>query len=65
MLDLMGAGQAPAKICSGSLRGKPLPHLVEETVTEVADKLAETWRTGIVKVDQAPPIVLEPVPVGG
>ena len=36
--------------------------LPEETATEVADKLAETWRTGIVKVDQAPPIVLEPVP---
>ena len=36
--------------------------LPEETVTEVADKLAEAWRTGAVKVDQAPPIVLEPVP---
>ena len=36
-------------------------YLPEETATEVADKLAETWRTGI-KVDQAPPIVLEPAP---
>ncbi|CAE7506608.1 unnamed protein product, partial [Symbiodinium pilosum] len=26
--------------------------LAEETATEVADKLAETWRTGVVKVDQ-------------
>ena len=39
--------------------------LPEETATEVADKLAETWRTGTVKVDQAPPIVLEPVPEMG
>ena len=36
--------------------------LPEETAAEVADKLAETWRTGVVKVDQAPPIVLEPAP---
>ena len=37
----------------------PLP---EETAAEVADKLTEIWRTGVVKVDQAPPIVLEPAP---
>ena len=36
--------------------------LLEETAAEVADKLAEIWRTGVVKVDQAPPIVLEPAP---
>ena len=29
--------------------------LPEETATEVAEKLAEAWRTGAVKVDQAPP----------
>ena len=40
--------------------------LPEETAAEVADKLAEIWRTGVVKVDQAPPIVLEPAPeLGG
>ena len=31
----------------------------------MADQLAETWRTGAVKVDQAPPIVLKPVPEMG
>ena len=34
--------------------------LPDKTATEVAEKLAETWWTGAVKVDQAPPIVLEP-----
>ena len=36
--------------------------LPEETAAEVAEKLAEKWRTGRIQIDQAPPIVLEPVP---
>ena len=36
--------------------------LPEETAAEVAEKLAEKWRTGKIQLDQAPLIVLEPVP---
>ena len=36
--------------------------LPEETAAEVAEKLAEKWRTGRIQIDQAPPIVLESVP---
>ena len=36
--------------------------LPEETAAEVAEKLADKWRTGKIQVDQAPGIVLESVP---
>ena len=36
--------------------------LSEETAAEIAEKLAEKWRSGAIQVEQAPPIVLEPAP---